>query len=249
MDRSPRRPRPLAAGAPSDGWPARSGLARAAVLVLCGLSLVAAGALAGAETGEARTTVVPASAAEQIERGFALYRLYCVSCHGDELLGLTPSYIAQWPPEDQNCWQSKCHIENHPPDGFVLPRDIPALAGVSALTKFRTAADLFAFVRARMPYQNPQWLSDEEYWAVVAYVLDHNGVPLQAVLGPENASQFVLRAAEPQTEATPAPTATPSPPAAAGGNPTASLVAVALGVVVAIVLFLRRRGDPRPSGH
>lgn len=218
--------------------------------MLGGLSLVAAGALAGAEAAEARTTVVPPSAAEQIERGFALYRLYCVSCHGDALLGLTPSYIAQWPPEDQNCWQSKCHIENHPPDGFVLPRDIPAIAGVGALTKFRTAADVFAFVRARMPYQNPQWLSDEEYWAIVAYVLDHNGVPLRAALGPDNASKVVLRAAEPQPEASPAPTPPPAQPAAAfGGSPTASLVAVGLGVVVAIVLFLRRRGDPRASGQ
>ena len=59
--------------------------------------------------------------ATQADYGAEVYRLVCKACHGDKGQGLTPDWIAQWAPEDQNCWQLKCHAENHPPERFVLP--------------------------------------------------------------------------------------------------------------------------------
>jgi hypothetical protein len=164
------------------------------------------------------------------------------------LLGLTPSYIALWPLEDQNCWKSKCHGPGHPnpqDGGFELPREIPAIAGPGALGKFRSAAGLFAFIRARMPYQDPQWLKDDEYWAVVAYVLDWNGLAVPEELGPDNADEVIINA-QPvgaEAEATPPPATRPVgvPPAAVLG------LALLLVLVLVVILLVRRRARSRPS--
>ena len=69
----------------------------------------------------------------------------------------------------------------------------PALAGSGALLKFRTAADLQAFIRAAMPYQDPGVLQDEEYWAITAYVLDYRGIDLPpGGLSAETAQDLVI---------------------------------------------------------
>jgi mono/diheme cytochrome c family protein len=179
--------------------------------------------------------------------GADLYRLHCVSCHGDQLLGLTPEYIALWPLEDQNCWKSKCHGAGHPnpqDGGFELPREIPAISGPGALGKFRSAAGLFAFVRARMPYQDPQWLKDDEYWAVVAYILNWNGLALPEELGPDNAGEVIINAltVDPQVEATP-----PPPTGGGGVLPAALGLAVLLAFVLVVVLVVWRRVRAHPS--
>jgi hypothetical protein len=163
-------------------------------------------------------------------------------------MGLTADWVAQWPADDQNCWQSKCHSFNHPPDGFILPHDIPALAGPGALAAFRTAADLFAFIRVRMPYQEPGGLSDDLYWEIAAYILSRNEIMLPDSLGAENAAEVVIH---PETDG--APTATPSPTATveAGGagpdsriSPGVAAIAVVLGTAIGVALFLRRRRTP-----
>jgi cytochrome c len=40
--------------------------------------------------------------------------------------------------------------------------------------KFATAAALHTFIRATMPFQAPGSLSEEEYWAVTAYLADQH---------------------------------------------------------------------------
>src|SRR5512134_251602 len=59
--------------------------------------------------------------ATQLDYGQEIYRLVCSACHGDVGQGLTPEWRSTWAPEDQNCWKSKCHGQNHPPDGFTFP--------------------------------------------------------------------------------------------------------------------------------
>ncbi|HSR47715.1 MAG TPA: c-type cytochrome, partial [Anaerolineales bacterium] len=188
----------------------------------------------------------------QLVDGEGLYQLYCITCHGDRLLGLTPEWIAQWPATHQNCWVSKCHGPNHPPDGYQLPKNVPALAGPGALAKFQTAADLHAFMQARMPYQEPGRLTSEEYWAIETYVLRENGIVVPEVLDETTASEVVLH---PETVSTPVivdtgtPSAPVSGPQASGEmDPRIAAIAVALGAVVGVILFLRRRRPTPPEG-
>ncbi|MBE7550943.1 MAG: c-type cytochrome [Anaerolineales bacterium] len=106
--------------------------------------------------------------------GAKLYEFWCSTCHGDQGQGLTAEWRAQWPEGKQNCWQSKCHATNHPPDGFSFPKQVPALIGPDTLTKFPTAQDLYAYARAAMPYWSPNLLTDEEYQAITVFLVKAN---------------------------------------------------------------------------
>ncbi|MBI4770779.1 MAG: hypothetical protein HY784_10325, partial [Chloroflexi bacterium] len=91
----------------------------------------------------------------QADTGAQLYWLHCQPCHGDRAQGLTGEWRAQYPPEDQNCWNSGCHGERPYANGWTLPRLVPALLGPGTLTRFATAADLYAFIGVATPYQAP----------------------------------------------------------------------------------------------
>lgn len=106
-----------------------------------------------------------------------MYWLNCQPCHGDRGQGLTDEWRAQYPPEDQNCWQAGCHGERPYPDGFTLPRAVPALIGANTLTRFATAAELQAFISRAMPFNKPGSLPQEETWAITAFLLRAHGLP------------------------------------------------------------------------
>ena len=110
------------------------------------------------------------STATQADVGAEIYRLVCQDCHGNRGQGLTGEWRAQWAPEDQNCWQSKCHSLDHPPDGFTLPRYVPPLVGPGTLSQFKTALDLYHYIRITMPWQNPGSLQEAEYWQLTAFL-------------------------------------------------------------------------------
>lgn len=130
--------------------------------------------------------------ASQLEYGAELYRLVCKACHGDKGQGLTDDWRAQWAPDDQNCWQSKCHAANHPPDGFYMPI-APAVVG-PPLQMFATAQDLYNYIHANMPWHNRGSMTEKESWSVTAYILKINNVDPGPVLSSETASQIELRA-------------------------------------------------------
>jgi mono/diheme cytochrome c family protein len=175
--------------------------------------LLPAGALADDPTPESGFTMPPAddswvlipdlgADATQVDYGAEVYRLVCKACHGDRGQGLTPDWIAQWAPEDQNCWQSKCHAVNHPPEGFDLPRDIPPVTGAQIAAKYPDAQRLHGYIAATMPWHNPGALSPDEYWQVTAYIAAINGVnPEGVALGSENAAAYRLAPAPQQTAA------------------------------------------------
>ena len=73
-----------------------------------------------------------------------------------------------WAPVDQNCWQSKCHAANHPPEGFVLPV-APGLVGPALTYRFANALALHDFIRDYMPWYGPKTLTDKDSWAVTAH--------------------------------------------------------------------------------
>jgi cytochrome c5 len=134
---------------------------------------------------------VPANATQE-QYGAEVYRLVCQDCHGDKGQGLTPEWRATWAPQDQNCWQSRCHAANHPPEGFILPI-APAIVGKSALAQFSTAADLHSFIQAQMPWYRPGSLVEKDAWAVTAHVLSMNGIDPGSQLDAHSAASIPLR--------------------------------------------------------
>lgn len=131
--------------------------------------------------------------ADQVAVGAEIYRLVCSACHGDVGQGFTKEWVAKWAPEDQNCWQSKCHAENHPPDGFVLPAHSPAVKGPIISALFNTALDLYQYNKLHMPWHAPGSMRDEEYWQLTAFLLDLNGIDLgNTILDADNAAGISL---------------------------------------------------------
>jgi cytochrome c5 len=129
--------------------------------------------------------------ASQLEYGAEIYRLVCKACHGDKGQGLTDDWRAQWAPQDQNCWQSKCHALNHPPDGFYLPVS-PAVVG-PPLMIFDTALDLYNYIHNYMPWHDPGSMLESESWSVTAYILKINNIDPGVKLNEENAAKIILR--------------------------------------------------------
>jgi len=149
---------------------------------------------------------LPANAS-QVDYGKEAYRLVCGACHGDKGQGLTADWIATWAPEDQNCWQSKCHAGNHPPDGFALPHTVPAIFNRDELQLFKTALDLETFIQDNMPWQNPGELKPEEYFNITAYILKVSGIdPMNQVLTSHLAASIPINPnAQPIAAPTPQP--------------------------------------------
>lgn len=165
---------------------------------------------------------------DQRQRGGEVFEQRCSTCHGDVGQGLTPDWRAKWPEAEQNCWKSKCHTHNHPPDGFLLPKYVPAVIGEGSLARFQTAEQLFTFIKTTMPYHAPGILDDDQYWAVTAFLLDAHRVPASGeVLTATTAANIRLRPApeiriEPTPES-PAQTAPSSPAHPGATNTTGSI--------------------------
>lgn len=192
--------------------------------------------------------------ATQLDHGKEVYRLVCSACHAYDGTGLTDEWRATWNPDDQNCWQSKCHASNHPPDGFYLPQ-APAIVGPVIPALFETADDLHEYIDQNMPWQNPGSLTDEEVWAVTAYVLELNDIDPGPNLNQETAIQMRLRPVEivlqltPDAQSTPAsdpiPVSTPTSASQSrasilGGMIGFSLLLAALGASAGYLILKRR---------
>lgn len=127
--------------------------------------------------------------------GWEVYRLICSACHAYDGTGLTAEWLASWDPADQNCWQSKCHSLNHPPDGFYLPI-APPVVGAIIPRDFATVEDLYDYNLTRMPWHDPGMMTEKEAWAVTAHILRKNGYAVPEELGPDNAAALDLRAGD-----------------------------------------------------
>ena len=161
---------------------------------------------------------------EQLQAGWEVYRLWCSACHAYSGEGLTPAWISTWAPDDQNCWQSKCHHElTHPDDGFFLPHFIPAIVGQGVLDHFGDGPTLYGYVSTLMPYQEPGVLSQDQYYAVLAQVLNMNGIDYgREPLGPATIGAVALGSspapALPAAPTVEAPEVHSMPPAAAAAT-------------------------------
>jgi len=137
----------------------------------------------------------------QLDAGALKYWGVCMACHGDTGQGLTEEWKDAFGAEDRNCWQSGCHGPDHPPQGFLIPKDkvIPAVASMGSLSRFKNAQELHDYILASMPWWDPGQLTDEEAWQVTAYILDmHEVLPEDFVLDESNASAIMTQYAVPQ---------------------------------------------------
>jgi cytochrome c len=125
--------------------------------------------LVGACGGEALPPAAAASAAplsatatftEQATAGQALYGAHCASCHG-------ASGEGKKAPRVVGIAQG------------ALPLDPPASAKYRK-GQFHTAADIAGFVVKTMPADAPGSLTEDQYWAILAFDLKANGVDLGA---------------------------------------------------------------------
>ncbi len=66
------------------------------------------------------------------------------------------------------------------------------LVGPFARSKAKNAAELVAFIKEKMPKDDPGTLSDEQAWAVTAAILDKRGALGDAALTAENAAALSL---------------------------------------------------------
>ncbi len=146
-----------------------------------------------------------------------------------------------WAPEDQNCATHKCHGLGHPPDGFYMPNDAPAIIGKDALTHFRSARELYGFISKRMPFDKPGELSSDDYWAVTAFLLRENGkLPGDIRLDALTAASVVINPnVSIHADATPALAAAVSPSADVTPFVIAGIMLIWVGA--ARVLFRLRR--------
>jgi mono/diheme cytochrome c family protein len=85
----------------------------------------------------------------------------------------------------------------------------PPLVGRGAVLDHPNATELYQYVRRAMPFGNPASLSDDDYYAVVAYMLYKNGVlPENAKLDATSIAKITLPGATPIAPPLPgAPTA------------------------------------------
>jgi cytochrome c len=182
----------------------------------------------------------------QADTGAQVYWLNCQPCHGDVGQGLTDEWRAQYPPEDQDCWESGCHGDRPYESGFTLPQSVPPVIGTNALARFSTAADLYRFVSVTMPFNAPGSLSEAEYWSLTAFLMRANGLPPVGVPTPAGPLD------DPETAALiglHGPLATPisTPPVTSGQGWGYAAVGGALVLAAGAGLWLwrQRRGDGR----
>jgi len=164
----------------------------------------------------------------QADYGADEYWRICMACHGNKGQGLTVEWREQWGPKEMNCWQSRCHAANHPPDGFVFPKTIPAVIGPDTLVRFKTAEDLYRYIKETMPWWKPGSLSDEQAWNTTAYLLKARGaLPDDVILDESNAAVF------PVHQSAPAPNA---------DRPALLIFAGVLGFAAFVFILYRLRG-------
>ncbi len=125
------------------------GLRASLVLVLGMIVPLTASGLAGAFT------------AEQVDKGREIFRLQCARCHGPAGQGITDIYRGMTAPPLIG------------PTAFpVEPRPYQKMRHF----EFHTVQDIYEFASAVMPADQPASLNAEDYWDVVSFLLDANGM-------------------------------------------------------------------------
>jgi len=91
----------------------------------------------------------------------------------------------------EKVWGDSC-TTCHGPAGEGKGKKNPPVIGAKALGKFKTAADLEGFIKEKMPKDDPGTLTDEQAWAVAAWITSKNGKLGDAALTAESAASVNL---------------------------------------------------------
>lgn len=179
----------------------------------------------------------------QADEGAYLYWLNCQPCHGDRGQGLTDEWRAQYPEEDQYCWNSGCHGERPYEEGFTLPKLVPAVTGENSLSQFQTLGQLYAYIRVAMPYEYPGVLPDEEYLAITAFLAREHKVWNGTPLTDKNVYDMRL---QPMPTPRPSPMPTPQPMVAQLQRPYVSVTILGVSgiLILAGAAWIWRRQAP-----
>lgn len=131
----------------------------------------------------------------QADLGEQDYYQICLACHGNWGQGLTDEWRETGFTDDADCWQSKCHAPNHPPQGFEIPREMPPVLGRGSLPGISNAKELYQVIIDTMPWWDPGQLSEEQALNLTAYLLNARGeLPEGVVLTTSNLSAFSMHA-------------------------------------------------------
>ena len=75
-----------------------------------------------------------------------------------------------------------------------MPVDAPPIIGENTLSHFPTPRELDEYISKKMPFDKPGELSDQQYWAVTAFLLRENRVlPKGVRIDSNNAGTLTLR--------------------------------------------------------
>jgi cytochrome c len=143
------------------------------VLGGCATSSEPAANPAATPAAAASSGAPPASFADQVAQGQTLYGANCAKCHGDAGQGTDkgPRVVGM-------------------KEG-ALPLDPPADRKVRK-SRFVTVADVAQFVVANMPPGKAGSLTNDQYWAILAFDLHANGIDLPSPLTPEAAQTLTI---------------------------------------------------------
>ncbi len=116
----------------------------------------------------------------QAQSGKRIYAQQCARCHGPNGEGKDDSYRGLRAPELIGPTALPC-----------MPRPFQKIRQHA----FRTVKDVYEFVSATMPADQPASLEAEQYWNVIAYVLQANGkTPDDSRISAASSAQIVLHA-------------------------------------------------------
>jgi mono/diheme cytochrome c family protein len=129
--------------------------------------------LTACQEASPKQDVPPTTASAQIEHGARVFAANCAKCHGDGGQGT----------EDAPPLVGKEALPLHPrPDQKLRT------------TSFHTVMDVANFATKEMPPKanDRAKLTTNDYWAVLAFDLNANGIALKQPVGPESAASIVL---------------------------------------------------------
>lgn len=119
----------------------------------------------------------PTFDANLVDQGRALYH-FCTTCHGRTGRGIDEARLG-FPETHRKC--ERCHRSGNRPTSMD-PANIfsigqpPPLRDLATSDRFASPQSLYQFIRSTMPRYYPGMLSDEEYWALTAFLWE--GLPL-----------------------------------------------------------------------
>jgi mono/diheme cytochrome c family protein len=189
--------------------PARSRALVAVLVLLCsviGVATIVARQNAPAATTTPRKTVPPASARKVAPKGPGLGLAPTAAqiesadvSIGPDGAGLPPG--SGTPAQGEAIFNTKC-IACHGPQGAGIVNDqlVGGQGTLTSTTPIKTigsywpyATTVFDYVRRAMPYPTPHSLSDQEVYALTAYLLSLNGVIARdAVMDPKTLPQVKM---------------------------------------------------------